>query len=82
MRTERPQDQHLVDTEGGRPSIFFRWFWNILPLRGWVIALSLVFGVVGVVVYGGLRRDLFPDLTLPTLQLLIQSPGRSVLSDN
>ncbi len=77
MRTEAQHDQHLVDVEGGRPSIFFRWFRRILPLRGWVIGLSLVFGIVGMVVYGGLRRDLFPDLTLPTLQLLIQSPGRS-----
>ena len=76
-RSERTEDRHLVDAEGGRPARFYRWFRSVLPLRGWVIALSLLFGVVGMLVYGGLRRDLFPDLTLPTLQLLIQSPGRS-----
>jgi cobalt-zinc-cadmium resistance protein CzcA len=77
MRTEAQDGQYPVGDAGGQPSIFFRLFRRVLPLRGWVIALSLVFGIVGTMVYGGLRRDLFPDLTLPTLQLLIQSPGRS-----
>jgi len=71
------QKWHLVDAEGVRPSIFFRWFRSILPLRGWVLVSALLFGVVGTFVYGGLRRDLFPDLTLPSLQLMIQAPGRS-----
>ncbi len=53
------------------------WFAAVLPRRGWAMALAAVWGVAGLVVYNGLRRDLFPDLTLPTLQLLIQSPGRS-----
>ncbi len=66
-----------TDAPGVRPSAFFRWFARVLPLRTWVIGLALVFGVAGVFVYRGLRRDLFPNLTLPTLQLLIQSPGRS-----
>ncbi len=77
MRTEAEPARHLADASGGQPALFLRWFRRILPLRGWVIALSLLYGIVGMVVYGGLRRDLFPDLTLPTLQLLIQSPGRS-----
>jgi len=77
MRTEAPHDTHLVDAVGGTPSRFFRWFSAVLPRRRWVFALSLAFGVAGYFVYGSLRRDLFPDLTLPTLQLLIQSPGRS-----
>jgi cobalt-zinc-cadmium resistance protein CzcA len=77
MRTERPPDTHLVDALGGQPSAAFRWFAAVLPRRAWVIGLSLVFGVAGFLAYGNLRRDLFPDLTLPTLQLLIQSPGRS-----
>jgi cobalt-zinc-cadmium resistance protein CzcA len=54
-----------------------RWFAWVLPRHTWVIGLATLFGLVGLVTYGGLRRDLFPDLTLPTLQLLIQSPGRS-----
>ncbi len=77
MRTEAPHDTHLVDVEGGRPSRFYRWFAGVLPRRSWVIGLALAFGVAGLFAYAGLRRDLFPDLTLPTLQLLIQSPGRS-----
>ena len=65
------------EIEGGHPLRFFRWFAAVLPRRGWVIGLSMLFGVCGALVYGALPRDLFPDLTLPTLQLLIQSPGRS-----
>src|SRR5688572_24544811 len=75
--SEAPRDPHLADFAGRGPTAFVRWFAAILPLRGWVIGLSLIFGVIGFVVYGNLRRDLFPDLTLHTLQLLIQSPGRS-----
>ena len=53
-----------------------RWFDWILPRKGWVITLSLVWGVAGVLVFAGLKRDLFPDMSLPALSLLIQSPGR------
>ncbi len=76
MRTEAGGDAR-GETETDPPTRFFRWFAAVLPRRGWVIGLSILFGVCGLLVYGGLRRDLFPDLTLPTLQLLIQSPGRS-----
>lgn len=58
-------------------SALSRWFSWVLPRRAGVVGLSIVFGVLGFLVYGELRRDLFPDLTLPTLQVLIQSPGRS-----
>jgi cobalt-zinc-cadmium resistance protein CzcA len=77
MPTEPPADRHFQDLEGGRPSTLFRWFAAVLPLRVWVMALALVFGVAGFFTYRSLRRDLFPDLTLPTLQLMVQSPGRS-----
>jgi cobalt-zinc-cadmium resistance protein CzcA len=78
MRTESaPPEEDLDGVETGVPSLARRWFAAVLPRRSLVIGLSLAFGVAGLFVYGGLRRDLFPDLTLPTLQLLIQSPGRS-----
>jgi heavy metal efflux system protein len=77
MRTEVPLDSAPEDVTRRRPTILLRWFRGILPRGAWVIGLSLVFGAAGILAYGGLRRDLFPDLTLPTLQLLIQSPGRS-----
>jgi cobalt-zinc-cadmium resistance protein CzcA len=76
MRTDAELASSL-ELEGGHPSRFYRWFAAVLPRRGWVIGLSTLFGVCGALVYGALPRDLFPDLTLPTLQLLIQSPGRS-----
>jgi cobalt-zinc-cadmium resistance protein CzcA len=77
MHTESAPDAHLFEQPGGRRSAPMRWFGALLPRRAWAIGLSLVFGVAGLFVYADLRRDLFPDLTLPTLQLLIQSPGRS-----
>src|SRR6185295_5246815 len=60
-----------------RASRLERWFAWILPRRGWVLALALVWGVAGVATYFGLHRDLFPDLALPSIQILIQSPGRA-----
>jgi cobalt-zinc-cadmium resistance protein CzcA len=76
MRTDA-DDAAGLEPGGGRPSRFQRWFAAVLPRRAWVIGLSALFGVGGALVYAALPRDLFPDLTLPTLQLLIQSPGRS-----
>jgi cobalt-zinc-cadmium resistance protein CzcA len=54
-----------------------RWFDWLLPRKGWVFALSLVWLVAGIATFLNLKRDLFPDLTLPSLSLLIQSPGRA-----
>lgn len=54
-----------------------RWFEGVLRRKGWSLALSLLLGVAGWVTFSSLRRDLFPDLALPTIQLLMQSPGRA-----
>jgi cobalt-zinc-cadmium resistance protein CzcA len=48
-----------------------------MPRRGWVFLLAVVWGVAGALTFAALHRDLFPDLSLPTVQLLIQSPGRA-----
>ena len=53
------------------------WFDWMLPRKGWVFALALVWAAAGVASFLTLKRDLFPDLTLPSLNLLIQSPGRA-----
>ena len=58
-------------------SLIRRWFDWMLPRKGWVFALALVWGVAGLASFMTLKRDLFPDLTLPSLNLLIQSPGRA-----
>lgn len=60
-----------------RPTRLVRWFGWILPRRGWVAALALLWGVAGVAAFATLRRDLFPDLSLPSVNVLIQSPGRA-----
>ncbi len=60
-----------------RHPLLQRWFERVLSLRGWILALALIWGVAGLSTFSGLRRDLFPDLALPTIQLLIQSPGRA-----
>ncbi|MFN7958708.1 MAG: efflux RND transporter permease subunit [Holophagaceae bacterium] len=58
-------------------SLIRRWFDWMLPRRGWVFALALIWGAAGLASFATLKRDLFPDLTLPSLNLLIQSPGRA-----
>jgi len=54
-----------------------RWFDFLLPHKGWVFALSLAWGLAGVFIFAQLKRDLFPDMNLPILSVLIQSPGRA-----
>ena len=60
-----------------RASLLGDWFAWLLPKRAWVLAIAIVWLIAGVVSFATLRRDLFPDLTLPSLSLLIQSPGRA-----
>jgi cobalt-zinc-cadmium resistance protein CzcA len=60
-----------------RRSRLQRWFDWMLPRKGRVLALGLLWGLGGLLAFLNLKRDLFPDLSLPTLSLLIQSPGRA-----
>ena len=71
-----PDDPYKVYTPQHR-TLIRRWFDWMLPRKGWVFALALVWGVAGLASFATLKRDLFPDLTLPSLNLLIQSPGRA-----
>ncbi|HEX9011598.1 MAG TPA: efflux RND transporter permease subunit, partial [Holophagaceae bacterium] len=54
-----------------------RWFTWLLPKRGLVYGATLLLAFLGVLTFFSLKRDLIPDLSLPSLQLLIQSPGRA-----
>ncbi|HLO69197.1 MAG TPA: efflux RND transporter permease subunit [Holophaga sp.] len=67
-------EPHLHAPE--RRTAIRRWFDGLLPRRGWVFALSLAWGVAGLATFAQLKRDLFPDMALPILSVLIQSPGR------
>ncbi len=58
-------------------SLIRRWFDWLLPRKGWVFALSLAWGLAGLFTFLNLKRDLFPDMSLPVLSVLIQSPGRA-----
>ena len=71
-----PDDPYEVYTPQHR-TLIRRWFDWLLPRKGWVFALALVWLVAGIATFLNLKRDLFPDLTLPSLSLLIQSPGRA-----
>ncbi len=53
-----------------------RWFVRALSARGWILAIAGLWGVAGFLTFARLPRDLFPNLALPSVQLLIQSPGR------
>ena len=57
-------------------ALWSRWFEAALGARGWILALALIWGVAGFLTFSRLPRDLFPNLALPSIQLLIQSPGR------
>ncbi|MDP1831757.1 MAG: efflux RND transporter permease subunit [Geothrix sp.] len=61
----------------GKPSLLTRWFTWLLPKRGLVLGATLLLAFTGTLTFLSLKRDLIPDLSLPSLQLLIQSPGRS-----
>ena len=71
-----PDDPYKVHVPQHR-TLIRRWFDWLLPRKGWVFALALLWSAAGIASFTSLRRDLFPDLTLPSLNLLIQSPGRA-----
>lgn len=71
-----PHDPYKVYVPQHRTPIR-RWFDWLLPRKGWVFALGIAWGAAGLMAFFSLKRDLFPDLTLPSLSLLIQSPGRA-----
>lgn len=71
-----PHDPYAVYTPQHRTAIR-RWFDWLLPRKGWVFALSIAWGLAGLFTFLGLKRDLFPDMSLPILSVLIQSPGRA-----
>lgn len=62
---------------GRGPALARRWFEGVLARPGWSLALAFALLVAGGFTFANLRRDLFPDLALPTVQLLMQSPGRA-----
>lgn len=53
-----------------------RWFQVVLARPGLVIGAAVALGVAGLAAFVSLPRDLFPPLSLSTIQVLIQSPGR------
>ena len=65
----------LTEPVPARPRLqqVFEW---VLARGRVVLALSLVLGAAGLLAFFNLRRDLFPDLALPAVQVLIQSAGR------
>ncbi|HEX6202382.1 MAG TPA: efflux RND transporter permease subunit, partial [Thermoanaerobaculia bacterium] len=68
-----PTEPRPDDAREPRPVRFFA---AVLRHGRAVIGLSLLLGAAGVLAFLALPRDLFPDLALPSVQVLIQSPGR------
>jgi heavy metal efflux system protein len=52
------------------------WFSGVLARGGTVLTLAALWVLAGAWFFSLLPRDLFPNLVLPTIQLLIQGPGR------
>lgn len=63
-------------TEADPPRRAVRFFEGVLRHGRAVIGLSLLLAAAGALALVALPRDLFPDLALPSVQVLIQSPGR------
>lgn len=57
----------------GAPRHFFE---GVLARGGTVLAVAALWVLAGAWYFSLLPRDLFPNLVLPTVQLLIQGPGR------
>jgi cobalt-zinc-cadmium resistance protein CzcA len=75
MSTEAPAP---AGGPAGRPHARSeRWFRAVLARPGRVLAGALLLAAAGPAAFLALPRDLFPDLALPTVQLLLQNPGRS-----
>ena len=70
------RDPYAIYTPQHR-TLIRRWFDWLLPRKSWVFALSLAWGLAGLFMFANLKRDLFPDMSLPVLSVLIQSPGRA-----
>lgn len=75
MTTERTESHEAARTAATHRHAR-RWFEGVLARRSLVLSLAAAWAVAGVWLFARLPRDLFPDLALPTVQLLIQSPGR------
>jgi cobalt-zinc-cadmium resistance protein CzcA len=54
-----------------------RWFRAVLGRPGRAAGGALLLAAAGAAAFAALPRDLFPDLALPTVQVLFQNPGRS-----
>ncbi len=59
------------------PSAAERWFRAVLGRPGRAAGGALLLAAAGAAAFAALPRDLFPDLALPTVQVLYQNPGRS-----
>ena len=72
---DAPSADRAASPSAGR-ALLQRWFAAALAARGWILALAVLWGIAGFFTFSRLPRDLFPNLALPSIQLLIQSPGR------
>jgi cobalt-zinc-cadmium resistance protein CzcA len=70
MRTEHPGAEGATHRRGAR------FFEGILRHGKAVMGLAALLAAAGALALFALPRDLFPDLALPSVQVLIQSPGR------
>lgn len=72
--TTEPREPQAAGPPRGAMEPFFA---AVVARRRAILWLFLLLGIAGATTFASLRRDLFPDLALPTLQLMVQSPGRA-----
>ncbi|MCL1892677.1 MAG: efflux RND transporter permease subunit [Holophagaceae bacterium] len=65
----------FIDSQKNSRSLASRWFGNLFSKSGWIIVLSLAWGLAGVLTFFNLKRDLFPNINLPIMSIFVQAPG-------
>jgi len=65
----------MHDPQREQGSFAVRWFNALFPRWGWIVALSLLWGLAGVLTFVNLKRDLFPNINLPILSVFVNGPG-------
>jgi cobalt-zinc-cadmium resistance protein CzcA len=64
-----------TDVSGNGGNFVARWFSGIFSYKGWIIVLSLLWGLAGLFTFFNLKRDLFPNMNLPVLSVFVQGPA-------
>jgi len=64
-----------TDVSNNSKSFASKWFSSLFSNSGWIVVLSIVWGLAGIMTFFALKRDLFPNINLPIMSIFVQCPG-------